>query len=157
MSYWNELTNPSVPFTKSSKINLVSYIPQKCVPCLHLTLQGMYLKSRFRKEGQGFLKNAQNKWQWRLFRNFIHVGEVLAALIINIWKINCTCQKTILRQMLQFLFKMQDQNMYHQLLYFETLWTLPKIKFMTQSHKLKSENRLWGFIYIDKIRLFLYH
>lgn len=80
-----------------------------------------------------------------------------AALIVNIWKINCTCQKTLSRQMLQFLFKMQDQNMYHQLLYFETLQTLPKIKFMTQSHKLKLKNRLWGFIYVDKNRLFLHH
>lgn len=31
---------------------------------------------------------------------------------------------------------MQDQNMYHQLLYCETLQTLSEIKFMTQSHKL---------------------
>lgn len=144
-------------FTKPSENKYPLLHPQKCVLCLHLTLQDIYLKSRVREEGQVFLKNVQDEWQWRLFRNFIHVGEVPAALIVNIWKINCTCQKTLSRQMLQFLFKMQDQNMYHQLLYFETLQTLPKIKFMTQSHKLKLKNRLWGFIYVDKNRLFIHH
>lgn len=144
-------------FAKPSENKSLLLHPQKCVLCLRLTLKDIHLKSGVREEGQVFLKNVQDEWQWRLFRNFIHVGEMPAALIVNIWKINCTCQKTLSRQMLQFLLKMQDQNMYHQLLYFETLQTLSKIKFMTQSHKLIFKNRFGAFIYFDKNKLFLHH
>lgn len=144
-------------FTKPSENKSPLLHPQKCVLCLHLTLKDIHLKSGVREEGQVFLKNVQDEWQWRLFRNLIHVGEMPAALIVNIWKINCTCQKTLSRQMLQFLLKMQDQNMYHQLLYFETSQTLSKIKFMTQSHKLIFKIRFWAFIYFDKNKLFLHH
>lgn len=47
--------------------------------------------------------------------------------------------------------------MYHQLLYFETLQTLSKIKFMTQSHKSIFKITFWTFIYFDKNRLFYQH
>lgn len=143
-------------FTKESENQSPLLHPLKCVLCLHLTRKDICLKSEVRAEGQVFLKNVQDEWQWRLFRNFIHVGEGPAALIVNIWKINCICQKTLSRQMLQFFLKMQDQNMCHQLLYFETLQTLSQIKFMTLSHKPIFKIKFWAFIYFYNM-LFLQH
>lgn len=141
-------------FTKQSENKSPVLHPPKCTLCLHLTLKDIYLKSWVREESRVFLKNVQDEWQQRLFRNCIHVGEVPAALIANMWKINCTCQKTLSRQMLQLLLKIQDQNMYHQLLYFETLQTLSKIKLMTESQKLIFKIRFGALLILMRIGWF---